>query len=493
MVHMFALLLLAAAATLPKPFVELVDRARSVPPEFGADALLRMAESEAVTDTAAKRELIEEAFRLAGAAQEPMKRRGIRPGSADSHVNFLARAYAQDLDTLSLQSRAVADMLRIDKRKARDLFARIAPPRVPKLACADLLVYDVSAYFEAAGEIAKTAFTPKERAAQDHAKFLAGFAGRISSAAEVGPMARAIAAAGFTPEPLQMLLTVFTASLQTLAADDRSFSFTASGEGAMMADIAALVSAAKGQQVSSVALVEGVRGYLVRHLTATRCFDNSGMTIGLAIGNQNPAEQPGAVAYFNGRIRAEVYPADSKIEPLGGEEIRANGLEDPVPPQETSWHGQESRDLADRFNGLLFNPAGTAWPGEYKNGAEWLAKLREYLGALGDWRPGDVGPAEYFYRKCYLLSSLVNVAPNGPPRERVLRAYVDFLRQNTYQQTSRIEWFLPVNTLLVRVTMDPSLAALAEELRHAGDPVMAMYAQLDKTVPRSPAKVMGLL
>ena len=60
------------------------------------------------------------------------------------------------------------------------------------LACADTLVYDVSAYYEALAEVAANGFTPKERAEEKHAKFLAGFAAGISSAADVGPMAKAL-------------------------------------------------------------------------------------------------------------------------------------------------------------------------------------------------------------------------------------------------------------------------------------------------------------
>ena len=483
MVFMLALFLLAAAVSLPKPVVEMVDRARSVAPEFGADALLRLAESDLVADPGAKRELIEEAFRLAGAAQEPMKRRAIKPGSADSQVNFMARAYAQELDALSLESRAAADMLRVDKARAREMFAQIAPPRLPPLGCADLLVYDVSAYYETLGQIA----------AEAGAKVLMGFAGRIASPAEVGPMARAIASAKATPEQLEALIAAFNGALGNLAGDDRSFSFSVSGDGRAMADLEALLAAAKARQVSTAALVDGIRGYLARHLTAKRCFDNNGIVISLGVGSPSPLAQPDAVTYFNNRIRAAVYPADAKVEPLGGEEIRASGVEDPV-AEDGSWKGQESRDLADRFNGLLFNPNGSAWPAEYRNGTEWQAKLAEYLRALADWKPDqDTGPAEYFYRKCYLLSSLVNVVPNGPAREQVLRAYIEFLRRNSYQRTNRVEWFLPVNTLLVRVMVDPALAGLAAEMRHTGDPVMAMYAELDRLAPRSPAKAIALL
>src|ERR1041384_4049837 len=86
----------AKAPAMSKKMQELVERARSVPPEFSADALLRIAESDAVTDSGVKKELIEEAFRKAGGAQEPMKRKGLRPGGGDTRATFQARAFAQE-------------------------------------------------------------------------------------------------------------------------------------------------------------------------------------------------------------------------------------------------------------------------------------------------------------------------------------------------------------------------------------------------------------
>jgi hypothetical protein len=484
----------SARLILPKNLVSMVDRARSVSPEFGADALLRIAAAESVTDAATKRELIEEAFRLGGAAQEPMKRRGMRPGSPDTRVSFLGRAYSQDLDVLTLQSTAVIQMLSVDKRKARELFGQIAPPHIPKLLCSDTLVYDVSAYYTALAEVAGKAFTAKERSEDEHAKSLAAAAGRISSVAEVGPMARAIATVPMTPDQLQMVVTVFGGTLKGLTGDDRSFSAVVSNQGSLMSDLDALVSACKRQQVSSIGLVDVIRGFLVRQLHGRRCWDTGGFNITTSIAAAVPQpQQIDAVTFFNSRIKTGVFPAESQIAPLEGDEILAASVEDPVSVQ-TAWQGKEVKDLADRYNGLLFDTTGAAWTNDQKNESVWQSRLREYLAALAAWSPGeDVSPAEYFVRKCYLLSSLINVVPSGPMRELVLRSYMDFLQQNTFQQSSRMEWFLPVNTLMLRVMTDPALAGLAEEMRNSGDAVISLYAQLDTILPRSPAKVMGLL
>src|SRR5262249_50299188 len=153
-------------------------------------------------DPDVRKKLIDEAFRKAGAAQEPMKRRGLRPGGGDTRVTFQARAFAQDLDSLSLQRRAVHDMVAVDQRKARQRFGEISAPRVPKLTCADSLVYDVSAFYDVLTEVAASTFTAKERSEEEHAKLLAGFAGGIASASEVGPMAKTLAAASLTPAQL---------------------------------------------------------------------------------------------------------------------------------------------------------------------------------------------------------------------------------------------------------------------------------------------------
>jgi hypothetical protein len=482
------------APAIPKKMMELVDRARSVPPEFSADALLRIAESEAVQDAGAKKELIEEAFRKAGAAQEPMKRRGLRPGGGDTRTSFQARAFAQDLDALSLQSRAVIDMAPVDKAKARELFSRIPAPHVPKLTCADELVYDVSAFYQALQAVASNTFTAKERGEEAHAKLLARFAGGIASAAEAGPMAKTLAAVGLTPAQLQTVTTAFAASLKSLAADDRSFSYSVSSEASTMADIGALVAACKRQQVSTAGLVEAVRGYLARHLGGKRCMDTGGITITMGIGgvpSQNAA--PDAVTYFNNALLAEVYPPGTVIAPLSSDETRASGVDDVAQPAQAP-KTAELTELLDRYNGLIFDPLGTSWSNEQKTESVWQNKLQEYMALLSAWKSGEgVSQAEYFYRKCYLLSSLVNVVPNGPARELVLRGYVDFLQQNGYQQGSRIEWFLPVNTLIFRVLTDQSLSGLADTMRNSGDAVVALYAQLGTLAPVSPARMMALM
>ena len=63
----------AEPAKLPEPFQSIRDLAGAAPPEFTADALLRIVESGQLADKAARRELLEHAFQLAASAKFPVQ------------------------------------------------------------------------------------------------------------------------------------------------------------------------------------------------------------------------------------------------------------------------------------------------------------------------------------------------------------------------------------------------------------------------------------
>ena len=91
-------------------------------------------------------------------------------------------------------------------------------------------------------------------------------------------------------------------------------------------------------------------------------------------------------------------------------------------------------------------------------------------------------------------TELLNLAQNGPNRELVLRACLDFVNQNPFQKANRVEWFLPVNALIGRVALDAAgLSGFAEELKQAKDPLIQLYANLELLAPRSAEKILPLL
>ena len=68
----------AEPAKLPEPFRSISDLASAAPPEFTADALLRIVESGGLADQNARRELVEHAFQLAASAKFPVRMVGVR-------------------------------------------------------------------------------------------------------------------------------------------------------------------------------------------------------------------------------------------------------------------------------------------------------------------------------------------------------------------------------------------------------------------------------
>ncbi len=196
----------AEPAKLPEPFQSISDLANAAPPEFAADALLRMVESGKLQDKNARRELVEHAFQLAASAKFPVRMDGLPGTTTDTASGSLSRAHALKLDGLSLQSRAVRDMLPIDPDKARELFGQMVKPALAPLTCDDALVYDPSDYYQALSAVVNGTFTPKEKAKEEHFNLLMDNLGQVTSPSQLAPLAVALetasVTAGATPDPM---------------------------------------------------------------------------------------------------------------------------------------------------------------------------------------------------------------------------------------------------------------------------------------------------
>jgi hypothetical protein len=449
----------AWAAPRPPALAALADRTRSLPGEFAAGALLRIAGSPQAKDPAWRRELIESAFQLAAGAQEPFARRRW----TDSPRGMFDKAFEQGLDACTLQCRAVEAMLALDRKRAREMFAEIPPPQIPRLSCEDGLVWDVSVFYSTLGEIAATADRPSE--------LLERYVPDLTSPVQAGPIARMLAGAPLKPAQLEELVNSFAGALRELSGDDRSFSATIATD-ADAGAVLGLASACAQRQINSVALLEAWRTYLTRHLGGTRCADSG-----------SPAT---AVRYFNENMRGGALPpiTDDEARPAKTEG-KAHAAGACVSP--------ECRQLGETFRQLVLGPTGLALTAEQRAGAEWGERLKQYLAALADWKDDD-HPAEYFRWKCGLYSQLFDALPNGPDRDAVLNALLGWLERSDYQREHRVEWFYPVNLLIIRAFADPvGMKTTARELRNAADPVISLYAQLEQALPRPLERTVGLL
>jgi hypothetical protein len=465
------------AAGAPGEIDALITAARSLPPEFAADSLLRLAAIDQV-DRGRKTELIGQAFEKGSQAQQRYKRHSVlNPGQTS--LPFLNKAYQQGLDALSLQLRAVDAMLALDPGQARALFLRIPALDLKPLQCSDALAYDVDHYYDTAGKLAAHSFGAREKAAGDGGRFLARYASAMTSPVEAGPMADAIAGQEFSSSDFASLVATYATALGKIREDDRSFT----SADKLGARIEALVAQCKRRQVSPLPLIEGYRLYLVVHLSAARCADDdrmsgNGVAFGLVLGQDTGQAQGSMVSFFNEKLRMdplqpiqEIESTPSRLE--GAAAVRPSCQEDGC------------RAVSGKYRELVVDPNGVPLRPADRNTAGWQSKLEAVLSELRQWSPEKPPHDDYFREKASLYNELLTLAPAGMARDAVLRDEIAFLLGSRQVAASRMEWFVPLNALLARTVLDPlGFGAAAADLRKSSDPVISLYARLEAVAPR---------
>ena len=424
------LLFLAAAlasaetAKLPEPFQSLVDLAHAAPPEFGADALLRLAESGKIGKRDAERDLVEQAFSLAVSAKFPLRKRHLPGTTLDSRAGSLSQAYGMKLDALSLESRAVSDMVRIDPAEARKLIQEIPPPVFEPLSCDDALFYDVSDFYLALTAVVNSSFTAQERAKEEHVNFLLGYIGQVISPAQLVPLAQSIRGASVTAEQREVLWASFNAVLPNLQSDDRSFS-------------ALLVEPPAGMDFIMTAVRQHSAG----------CKSDA------------PATQT------NGAGQSNAHGTTPKVEAY--------------------WQSAEAQRMMDDGKKLRYGDAGRVLTEADRSTPEWQQRLTDYLSALAAWGPSsEKSEADYYNEKCTVYIALVELIPAGPQRDKMLEAFIDLISNSPLQQDSPVEWYNQANFMLERVrgSRDGEPAKVMEGFERSGIPVLALKTALDKTL-----------
>jgi len=481
--------MLCAAADAPAGIDALLDAARAAPAEFAADAMIRIAALDKL-DKARRIELLEQAFQKASGAQQPYKRHAtfVRPGSPSGIVN---RAYGQDLDAMSLRLRAIEALLPLDPQKAKELFIQTPPPNTPRLKCEEYLVYDVGRFYDTLGNIARQSFNYQQIQLGDPLRLLQRFAGSIASPVQVAPVARMVAAADVNDADFAALVSSFAGTLGAVSGDDRSFTYSMpAGK-----QILALVEEVKRRHLSPLPLLEAYRLYLVNNFSTVRCADDDSMvgaiaSFGIVTGQDNDQDAMDAVAFFNRNLRM------APLQPIPEEESTPSRLEGLALGLRTC-EDAKCRAISEQYRGLVFAENGSPYTADQKSAPAWRGKIRDFLAALSKWQessPDARAAAEHFRVKSAAYSELLNLAFNGPDRDLVVRATLDFLKQSRLQKENRIEWFLPVNALIGRVALDPvSMGSVAQELRKVDNPVIALYANLEMVAPRTPDRILPLL
>ncbi len=409
---------------LPEPFRSIADLANAAPPEFAADALLRIVESGKLADRNARRALAEQAFQLAATAKFPVRMQGLPGTTTDTASGSLSQAYGLKLDVVSLQSRAVIAMLLLDQGKGREMFAQIVKPTLAPLTCDDALAYEPTEYYGALTDVVNEGFTPKEKAKEEHINVLLDALAQVTSPLQLAPLASAIQDAGVTPAQRQMLWTRLTGLLENMQPDERSFA----------------------------ASLTGLSGW------------------------NTPGLQPALEKY-----RQKNHGCETDAAPQSSDQQASK--KPSTPKLDRYWQSANARQLLEAGKKLRFASSDQLYSDADRATTQWQQQLADYLNLIADWtQDQQESDADYYHEKCLVYISLLDLVPPGSQSDKILADFVDFISNSGLYQQSPAEWFVEPHTLLDRSASNTARhLKVLDAYQLSGNPVLALAVALEKT------------
>ncbi len=414
----------------PQAVLALLNDARIAAPEIGVDIFIKVAQSKKVTEPLWRREILEEAYRMAGDVKNPVRRKAVpfKGVPVDTHAAYLSYAYDLKLDGLSLKSRVIRQLVSGDKQRARQIVFEIGGRLgLRPLKCEDALVYEVSEIYGAAGAVAQAVFSQKEINEGLRALYIAPWFENLESPAQIGPALDLLAGMRGSPMEKQFLFNALSTAINHNFNDDRSFTYAVERD---------RLATKVGQMVSGTAdlhlkadLLSAFRGFLVKNLRSTRCKDNE------ISGKEKIPNYIGNANYL--------FPE----KPLTFEDIEYSDLKG-SPEIVHHWKSTAAIRLQREFRELR----GAQKKDEKTTGEmpadDWGIKVSAFVENLEAWKASDnETESEVFNQKCVLFRTLVGIIPDGTLKKSVFRSFMRFLGNSSLQKESFIEWLNHVRWL----------------------------------------------
>lgn len=454
----------AAKVSQRSPEIEnLISIARTTPPEFAIDALIRIAASDKV-DATWKQEILEEAFVLTANVQNPLRLRAIAlpATSADTRAYYLSSAFDLRLDRLSLRSRIVNQMSSIDKNRALRMLNQI-PSRLlfKEVSCGDWMSYDVSYFYQTLQTISETAFDRKKIQQGERVQFILPYVEGMTSPVQVGPITRLLVGTKLTFKELLILDQAFVSALKKIDGDDRSFSVSLN-EDRTVHDVLKLIELFRAEKSSYSELLNAVHDYLGRHLTGVRCQDNA---------SHIRTELPVAIKEAN-----YLFPT----HPFLLEDVQPARIE-ASPKVESYFESKESAELLLALQRLNYDDNDEKIDEETRTTIQWQQRVLDLLRMLETWNGKDTSfDEDVFNQKSVIYLSLISMTPSGTAADQILASYIKLLSQDEALNESRIIWMLHANRLLRLISekRGAERAGLLQHLNYSKSSVLQLYGEL---------------
>lgn len=459
----------------PKPNPELIsvsqqiqDLATAVPPELAAYALLQVAQARGLNKPEEQRQLIEQAYTLAGQSPYPV-RMVLSAAGADTRAGYISTALGLGLDTLSLRTSAVTAMLRLDPARARELFQQLRPLPVERRSCTDTLLYDPGAYYRAALLVYRRGFTSDEQTKGMADDFLESIFRDVNQASEVGAASDLLQAVEFDPEILARAESAFGRAVNGIRGDYRSFQTT---QNSFTRNIVRL---GQIQGRASHALLESTRTYLIANYSGDVCADSvPNSTPGVNVPSPGASGDP--FATLN-----QILIRNS-IAPVVSTDLKPSSTT-AVTPDTTQayWQSQAAKQMQSDVSSLRSGPDA----GDRKS-PQWQEDVEHVLTALREWIDDSTEPSaeDFFIEKSELYSQVFSVAPSDAPvYDDVTNAYIAFLSEEPESADARIYWLWSIHSMVEKTRSsrtgdDAAGKRLETAVLNAPNPAIALYGYL---------------
>jgi len=440
----------------------LIVLGETAPPEVAADVLLTVASSSLIPDKERKVQLIEQAFRSASQAREPVRRRSWSR-MVDTRAGFKQAAYDLKLDKLSLESNAVVKMIRLDQVRARTMFESIEVPVIKSLTCADSLGYDFDFYYQTMLSVAEECFNADEKKAGAHVIFLSDRLESVKSIPQLSSAMKMLLNAKESGEELSVLVNVLTKVTGRLSTDARAFAFAMDRDG-FVTGSDTFIARMRGQGVPTNEFINVFRSLLVKQMSGEVCADVSWLNQG----------QPTLSKQIEGINRAFANP-------IVVDDIRPSTIGSKA-TDTVYWTTPKATDLMKLAKQLRFGGKDKALSREERETEEWRRELLDFLDLLADWGPdSEPSPEDYFQERCNMYGVLVDLCPDDAQRDVVLRAYGNYLKERSAEYKGRIEWIFPLKDYLrrLRSKSDAVRRASLDPWLTSSDTNLRIYSELE--------------
>jgi hypothetical protein len=437
----------------------LIHDAESLPPEFAADIVLQVVETDTSLTVSQKIKALKNAFDSAAQAQDEVLRRpwGTSVEETSEGLHAIALSLGQ-LDRISQQSRAVQDMARIDPKLARAKLEAIALPRFDPPTCYATWLYMPDAFYEAVARVMAAGFSPEEISSGQRGEFLRSVVSRSVSHSQLPPLTRLITTSDLSGAELANVISSYIYFLDGLRGDAHSFYATATRQS--VDEFAALVARLDRQGVAGLPLITSFRRYLVANFKSTPCTPFKA---------QDTGKLPLALQEFNDKFSTRLMAAGSAA--ITADEIKNDAKDiSTVESEPPRWNSKESSDLLFSLQGLPDMP---------REVPSIKAKYQDYLLHLNGWSNQSETEIEFFHQKSLFYLGVIERLGPSALRTSVLMDFVKFLEQNSYQQVSKVDWFVYSRRLFDISTQPAERSEVINALISSGDPVLNLYGRLE--------------